>query len=352
MEKIFIDTSIFIKENFLEGKRITELLRLSRDGSIQIILTRITINEIKANYKKQLTKAIESFGLFKNEFNSKVLRNNKIGDKLFLKLKQKELLIEFEENLDKLLLKSKVIIIEYDILNIQLVFDSYFNSKFPFNSGEKKSEFPDAFAIALIEKWANENGEKIVLFSKDKDFLKTKSKFFTVEADYENYLDEKLKLILEERKYTLDKLFYSNSSLIDNTVKEWYIDTLYDESLYYPFIFLEIHNINEPEIEIVDKKYQIVSIEEESIEIEISVSINYKVTLEIDDEANSYYDDEEKEMHYFDTTTYDVKGKDEATVFALVFVINKNDFEDKFEITEINKDHKFEIEDENGYSQY
>ena len=36
MEHIILDTNIFIKENFLEGKRINQLLKLSEEEKIKM----------------------------------------------------------------------------------------------------------------------------------------------------------------------------------------------------------------------------------------------------------------------------------------------------------------------------
>jgi len=46
MENIFIDTSIFIKENSLEGKRLQQLFKLGEEKQIQLVLTRVTTDEI------------------------------------------------------------------------------------------------------------------------------------------------------------------------------------------------------------------------------------------------------------------------------------------------------------------
>ncbi len=290
MDYIIFDTNIFYKENFLEGKRINEFFKLSEEDHLRIVLTRITVAEVKSNYKKLTKTALEYFGQFKNKHESRTLRNNKIGPQLFIKPKIDDLTNEFNDRFDAILISSKVEIIEYSELNIKEVFDKYFSGDYPFKKSDKKSEFPDAFTLALIQKWSSEKGIPCTIFSKDTDFLKYKSTnpLLSIDEDYEKYLDKRLKEIVlkKSRIDILKKLFLSNSASIDQTVIKWYVENLDDTSLYYSFIYYEIHDIEEPEVFVNDKTYQIVSIEDESIDIEIEMDISYGVTLVIDDEES------------------------------------------------------------------
>jgi len=75
-ENIFLDTSIFVRENFLEGKRINEFLNLSKVASINLILPIITVNEIKSRIKKQARVAIEKDNELLNDRQMSVLRKS------------------------------------------------------------------------------------------------------------------------------------------------------------------------------------------------------------------------------------------------------------------------------------
>lgn len=245
-------------------------------------------------------------------------------------------------------MKSNVLIIEYSELNIKLVFDKYFKAQFPFNSKNKKSEFPDAFAMALLEKWCEINKVKCTVFALDNDLKGYISSHLTIEFNYENYLDGKLKIQLEIKKRlkTLEKLFLTNKPKLETKICEWYKDKLFDESVYHNFIFNEIHNIEQPEVEILDIEYQVISIEDECIEIEVSFEINFEVNLTIDDENYSYYDEDSKQRIYFETTNYNIERQEKGVLNALAFITTESDFDENFEIVEINKDFKFVVEDE------
>jgi len=348
MEYIILDTNIFLKENFLEGKRINELLKLSEEEKIKIVLTKITIEEVKNNFKKLSRQALSNLAVFRKPFASRVLRNNSIGKQLYARIDKKDIVKEFNDDFEAILSKSKVLIIDYSELNIQSVFKKYFKEEYPFNGTDKKSEFPDAFALALIEKWCIEKGIKCKVFSSDKDFLNFKSEYLEITKDYEIYLDEKLQYFLtqEHRFSILQKLFDKNGLLIDREIEEWYRNKLDDDSLYYSVIWFEIHDIEITDITVNHKDYQIVAIEDEAIEIEVEVELTFKVELLIDDEDYSHYDNEDKVTYYFETKTEEIERKSTAKISLLAFITDENEFEDEFEVLEVNKDFELKIEPE------
>ncbi|SRX51995.1 PIN domain-containing protein [Aequorivita sp. CIP111184] len=348
MEYIVLDTNIFIKENFLEGKRILQLLKLSEEEKIKIVMTKITIGEVKSRFKKFSGKAVQDLNEFKNQFESRVLRNNSAGKKIFERIVNKDIEKEFNDEFDAILLKSKILVIDYRELNIETVFEKYFKNEFPFNGGDKKNEFPDAFTLDLIEKWCIEKKIKCTVFSSDKDFLNFESEHFEITKDYENYLDEKLKYYLteEHRISVLNKLFAQNSKKIDDEIEEWYRYKLDDDSLYHMVVWNDIHDIEISEVIVKNKSFQIVSIDKESIEIEIEADVTFKVELVIDDEDFSHYDNEDKVTYYFETKIEEIERDVTATLLAIAYIIDKNDYEEEFEILEINRDEKLRIEEQ------
>lgn len=347
MEYIILDTNIFIKENFLDGKRIRELLKLSEEEKIKIVMTKITIGEVKSRFKTFTRKAVQDLNEFKNQFESRVLRNSSAGKKIYDRIISKEIEREFNEELDAILLKSKVLIIDYSELNIKNVFEKYFKNEFPFSIGDKKNEFPDAFALDLIEKWCVENKIKCKIFSSDKDFLNFKSEHLEITEDYEAYLDNKLQYYLtqEHRISILNQLFIQNSTKIDAAIEEWYRNKLDDEGLYYKVVWYDIHDIDVKEVIIRNKSFQIVSIDSESIEIEIEAKLTFKVELVIDDENYSHYDSEDKVTYYFETKVEEIEQEDNATLAVVAYITDKDDYDEEFEIIEVNKDVKLKIKE-------
>ena len=347
MEYIILDTNIFIKENFLDGKRIRQLLKLSEEEKIKIVMTIITVGEVKSRFRTFTRKAVQDLNEFKKKFESRVLRNNSVGKKIYDKIVNKDIEKEFNDEFDEILKKSKVIIIDYSDLNIKNVFEKYFKNEFPFGAGDKKNEFPDAFALDLIEKWCVDNKLKCIIFSSDKDFLNFQSEHLEITKDYEDYLDEKLLYYLtqEHRITILNQLFIENSLKIDNAIEEWYRYELDDDSLYYNVVWTEIQDIEITEVTVNNKSFQIVSIDEESIEIEIEANLTFKVELLVDDEDYSHYDSEDKVTYYYETKVEEVEREVTAKLSVVAYITNKDEYDEEFEIMEINKDEKLVIQE-------
>jgi hypothetical protein len=172
IDNVFLDTSLFVKENFLEGKRINSIFSLSSKKYFNLYISVITLNEIKNQYKKRITAAIEKHNhLINDKANDiRVLRNNKSGKDILQKFpKIKDLCAEFDENIEAALEDAGAIVLDYPVLNVMEVFNHYFSGLPPFDKAEKKAEFPDAFAIAHVQLWCNENSTTAIILTQDKD---------------------------------------------------------------------------------------------------------------------------------------------------------------------------------------
>ena len=86
------------------------------------------------------------------------------------------------------------------------------------------------------------------------------------------------------------------------------------------------------------------------IEIEVEVNLTFKVEVVIDDEDYSYYDSDDKQRYYFQTKREEIERDTTATLSILAHIIDKDDYDEEFEILEINKDAEIIIEsDEEDY---
>lgn len=346
-ENIFLDTSIFVQENFLEGKRINEFLNLSKAGSINLVLSIITVNEIKSRFKKQARVAIEKHNELLNDRQMSVLRNSTMEKSKLVKFSKIKVIVEeFDALLDAELLNANTTIIEYPVIDSEQIFKKYFEGTFPFNTGEKKHEFPDAIALLSVEEWCSKNKTKCVIFSKDNDFLKSKpAKGVTVNADYENYLEALLTRLYKERVDIASILFTKNDLLINKELEEWIKTEVDDDTIYYDFTnSYDVHDIKISSINVIKKEYQVISVEEESIEVEATATVEVKIILTIDDEESGIYDSEEKEMHYMETTELTVDQELEIPLNILFHITNKDDYDDKCEVIEINNGKPIQLE--------
>lgn len=305
MDNIYLDTSIFEANNFLESKRISEIFKLAEEGYLRIILPAITYKEVKNRASVNIKGAIARQKKFRAE--TRVLRNvPSIKDKYNLE-KEEEILDEFIKLFDERLTKSNALILDYPTVNISDVFEKYFEEQFPFSRGEKKNEFPDAFALLSLEEWCKSNKCKCYVFSNDKDLLSYKSDELVIVSSYEKFLDEKLRRIekekeQEERIEIVTKQYEDNKQKFIAQIDDWIYRQLDDDKFYYRYTNLEVHQVDVKSCSSELSDFQIVSIGDNVIEIEAKARISFNVEIEIDDEGGAYYDDEEKEWHYIDTT--------------------------------------------------
>ena len=170
---VFIDTSVFISSNFnLDSKVFCSLRSLCNSGHVTIILSDITIEEIKANLLKLITDA-ESI-IKKASSKARVLRNLDTDNYKFLfnKFNKEDIFQQLQAQITAFIQKCNVEIIKATEISPKDIFHNYFQCKPPFGEGKKKSEFPDAFVIAAICEWCETNNEKMYIVSEDPDFKK------------------------------------------------------------------------------------------------------------------------------------------------------------------------------------
>ncbi len=306
MENVYIDTSIFEGNNFLEGKRINELLKLGEEGHIQIILPMITLREIQSRAINHIKNSVSRFRRYRDE--TKIFRNIDSLEHRFEPINEEECIDEFLALFEKRLTKSKVLIVDYPTINIKEVFDKYFNNKFPFSKGEKKHEFPDAFSLLSVETWCKETKAKCFVFSNDKDLLNYESEVLKIIPAYGEYLDEKLRKIEAEKKRQerlerADKLYSENKGRLEDEIESWLTTELDDFETYYRYTGEEVHNISIKDTSVTLMDYQLISINEHQILLEAQATIYYNVEIEIDDPDSGYYDSEDKVRIYTDTET-------------------------------------------------
>ncbi len=250
---------------------------------------------------------------------------------------------EFEEIFDEKLVKAKCL-----IFNIKKIFDCYFADTFPFSAGEKKHEFPDAFALISIEEWCIEQDKRCYVFSKDTDFHGYNSEHLIIEKEFEEYLDETLIKIEDEKNTNRLNLVHEaykrcKDELISE-IEQWLTDELEDESTYYRcFNYFEIHNIDIEEKAVELEEYQIVSVTDSTISIETQANIVYEVVVEADDENSGYYDSEDKVWHSLGTETRTISDNTYITIMLKADIpIAGDDFLD-IEISEINEGNQLKL---------
>lgn len=186
---VFIDTSVYIKENYFDPKnRITELGRLATAGHINLVSTEITNAEVEMHFKED---ASAPFRGIRNNY--PVLKGIKVFHEFFDKKYRKKVEDMAVEACKEFREKTHMNTVGYSYCNdVPGVFEKYFKLEKPFGEGKKRKEFPDAFALHMLEEYCKKNGlREIVVLSDDKDILKYESKYLKP-TTCEVYLTKKL----------------------------------------------------------------------------------------------------------------------------------------------------------------
>jgi len=272
-----MDTSVFIKNNYLASYSIKQLLSLSENLKIQLYITDI----VKREYIKNLEEDFMGFStimsknpIWKNWNDSKSedlkkIQIHKIESPLY-----QFVLNEFKEKINQGIIK--VIPTPNKIAN--KVIDLYFECKPPFDNKRKKHEFLDAFILLTIEEWCVKNKNSAILFSTDRDHLNFKSDKFRVEEDFidflENFVDKSIKIDNKPLKGKIDEFLKINIPTISEQIKYLFEVEIYMEltDLDFKLDILKVKNLN-----FLD--YKIISANKINSVIEYMVEIYYKYQI-------------------------------------------------------------------------
>lgn len=274
MDYVFLDTCVYHKKQyFKKGNLIHTLRDLATKNIIQLVTTRITINEIKANLIFEIKDGLEKV---------------KKSDSMLSHLDDWQLPLEIniEEKVNQIVDEyfdcESIHIIEYEeCRDIDKVFSLYFNSQPPFGGNNKKSEFPDAFVLMGLENFSKYNDDSLdkddyryVVLSYDKDITTFKSdRLYIPVAD--EYIDAILEDGNNKEKY-LD-VIKRNVAEVQKGLEKQITSDMFNSGLYYPisrYVILTHIEIESCKAEISFDNPLIFNNTDEFIEFELSATIH------------------------------------------------------------------------------
>ena len=229
LDTVFIDTSNFVKENFLEGQKIKEIFRLCYEGHIQLVMPSITYNEILNRISQNGNEAYNHFKSFRDK--TRIFINLPDFSEKFAPFHRENSIKDLQALFKEIITSINTLMLDYPTLNIGNVFEKYFNDDFPFSTGEKKSEFPDAFTMVTLEQWCEKNGKKCFVIAADKDIRQYSNKYLKVENSLEEYLDSVLRKVdlSVKRKKRMEialKVYNKHKIDLEKSIQTWLIGQL------------------------------------------------------------------------------------------------------------------------------
>ncbi|KPH11683.1 PIN domain-containing protein [Chryseobacterium sp. ERMR1:04] len=336
MKNIIIDTCVFVQENFFHGHKINGLLNLHDKEIAKIFITEITYHEVLKKFNDFFTEGLASYIKLKGAMGFKLLKNVNGYDNLFQDINKESVLNDFKRKLDKYISEGVIEIIPYKLLNIDTIFNDYFNGNPPFGQKNKKSEFPDAFTSKLIEEFIAEKGlSDVTIFSLDNDFSQLDSKA-TISKDYISFLNiENSKL---EKAEVAERVYILNQESIIDQFKDWFEDRLYDYNLYHDAVnWKDIHDVEVEDINVDALEFSVVDITDKEVFAEITSNVSVKIDVTTDNEEFRYYDSDDKTYHFFDTDSVSLIKTFKCSMTIGIEVNNKEDYSEEYEIESINE---------------
>ena len=206
--KVFIDTNIFdgLHYDFSEDTRILHLTKLINENKVKLLISDVVIGEVKSHIKKNienfmsalskvLKKPLKDQGYESWNTGSqamKILRNtdkHSLLNTINLALRNKdEMLTTALLQFDNFISNNNVEVIDSNGIDVTSILTDYFEFNLPFEKKkDKRNEFPDAFMMAKIKKYAKEHGAVCVV-SNDNSFNSISSKNITIFKELKDFL--------------------------------------------------------------------------------------------------------------------------------------------------------------------
>ena len=175
-----------------------------------------------------------------------------------------------------------------DYLDLDQLFDMYFESKSPFeDAGKKKCEFPDACALLSLESWAEEQDINVVLISNDAGWERfaASSERMTVFKDVAKALDFLLPTDDKESIYEfiLGREVFSSPEFLNNVNEEVesfvegldvYASADGPMNIYPEYGFIHYHDYDfKGELKNRDM-FNIIGVDQMKVDISIPITIN------------------------------------------------------------------------------
>ncbi|URL57017.1 DUF4935 domain-containing protein [Luteibacter flocculans] len=165
IKAVCVDTSVYEAQHFAFHRGLLGEMKNLPAAGIQVLLPDVIEREILSHMSEKLPeihsalrkamRAAGNFGLIAEDAEAKL----QVPEQDFKKLAN-DRLQRHVDDIDACILPVG----EYADTN--QVFDSYFKAIAPFES-KKKSEFPDAFSLSAIERWAESEDTQVVVISND-----------------------------------------------------------------------------------------------------------------------------------------------------------------------------------------
>lgn len=300
---VFIDTQVFIQESydFSRKGKFAFLKKHIDSGKVKLLSSNIVKGEVERHIKSDVSVPINKILSALDDRRFAILRESQFYE-VFQSLAKADMVNEAVKIFNTYLADSQVIILNIETVKLQDIISDYFEGLPPFGEGHKKSEFPDAFNVSMIQHYAGENG-KVYIVSGDGDFAsienvmryKTLNELLdAINSQDEICSDSKQYILLDVTQQSIYDRVESDLMDIGFEIKVDGTDT--DRkgiSSGYEYEEIELLSVlpkKMADVEVIDIDY-----EEQLITISLICKTELEFSCSFFDEENSIWDSEDKE---------------------------------------------------------
>lgn len=304
---IFLDTTEFESNSFnFESKKFQALTQQASNGYIQIFITDVVKREVEARIKLHAKEAITDLKNFKKVESFRFIRNVVSEHlKAIFEIDEEKITSKLTKGFHSFVKKAHVNIIPTHNTKVGEILERYFEASAPFNSGNKKYEFPDAISLVTLKNWCKSANSKLYVVSNDKDlrlYCDEQDDLIHV-ADMNEMLESVLihnKKAEEVKLQKLQQLFEDNLNLLGLDIGKEFellelVATNWDLSA-------DFKNTRTKECKVLS--FHIISLEKDEVQIEVKCNVEFTAEVSHHDFDTAYYDSEDGVLIPWDKAEY------------------------------------------------
>lgn len=295
----FLDTQTYMARNFQFEFGVLQTLQSHlEEDDCHILITDVNVREIRRHLKRKAAEAHAVISRAKKE--AMILRNTPAlpWHGIFSPVTVDEIHNELERKFQAFLENAAVEVVLTNTVNIDAVFDAYFQETPPFATSGKKAEFPDAFVLHAIDTISKQRGHILYVVSEDRDvksFCALRENLISI-----GRLEELLALVLknterlaEPAKFA-EEVFADWEVAVQQNIKERLTNAEFeigddaDENLFEA----EVDSVEIESIDYLSRNLTDVSKEDATFELIVRMSV--AITISYPDYDRSPWDPEDK----------------------------------------------------------
>ena len=311
---VFVDSSEYRRNNLdFGGQRLVTLADIGCADWITLLQTDVSISETKNLIHDHVQKACDALktanlSVFKSIADDRLAIFKKPPDAAALST---ILVSQFKEHLGK----GFCLTLDVSDVSSPTIFADYFGGAPPFDNSKKKHEFPDAFTLKRLIKWADSNETTVYVVGPDSDLKRV--------CDVQDRLHhfEKIELLLDHINLLISranalvqKLHEKPQALMDQL--EEFVTHEFADRMFVPEYnpHGDVENVEVSVVEIGD--VYALEVGDDSVRAEADAAVTYSADVSYEDLNTGFYDKETD--RYFMTDYVNVEVEEKSQI-SLVF---------------------------------